>query len=80
MTPLQSRQTTINHSPTANQQASGAIETPRAQAIEVRAYELWLERGSPHGSPEEDWYRAEQEFFTTAESQPRSYRSSIAES
>jgi hypothetical protein len=24
------------------------------------AYQLWLERGSPQGSPEEDWFRAEQ--------------------
>jgi hypothetical protein len=23
------------------------------------AYQLWLQRGSPEGSPEEDWYRAE---------------------
>jgi hypothetical protein len=23
------------------------------------AYQLWLQRGSPDGSPEEDWYRAE---------------------
>jgi hypothetical protein len=23
------------------------------------AYHLWLQRGSPEGSPEEDWYRAE---------------------
>ena len=23
------------------------------------AYELWLQRGSPEGSPEEDWYQAE---------------------
>ena len=23
------------------------------------AYQLWLERGSPYGSPDEDWFRAE---------------------
>lgn len=27
-----------------------------------RAYQLWLERGCPDGSPEEDWYRAEHEL------------------
>ena len=30
-----------------------------------RAHRLWEERGSPHGSSEEDWYRAEQEMRTT---------------
>ena len=27
-------------------------------AIARRAYELWLDRGCPEGSPEEDWYQA----------------------
>jgi hypothetical protein len=30
--------------------------------IAVRAYRLWEERGSRVGSPEEDWFRAEQEI------------------
>jgi hypothetical protein len=30
--------------------------------IEVLAYQLWIDRGSPVGSPEEDWYRAESEL------------------
>jgi hypothetical protein len=29
--------------------------------VERAAYRLWEERGRPHGSPEEDWYRAEHE-------------------
>jgi len=28
-------------------------------AIARLAYQLWLQRGSPEGSPDEDWYRAE---------------------
>jgi len=24
------------------------------------AYQLWLQRGQPEGSPEEDWYRAQE--------------------
>jgi Protein of unknown function (DUF2934) len=28
----------------------------------LRAYRLWQERGSPIGSPEDDWFRAEQEI------------------
>jgi hypothetical protein len=30
--------------------------------IALRAYLFWEERGSPIGSPEEDWLRAEQEI------------------
>jgi hypothetical protein len=30
--------------------------------IERLAYQLWQERGSPLGSPEDDWFRAENEF------------------
>jgi len=32
------------------------------EEIAVRAYRLWEERGAPIGSPEEDWFRAEQEI------------------
>ena len=28
------------------------------QEIAQLAYELWMERGQPEGSPEEDWFRA----------------------
>jgi hypothetical protein len=34
----------------------------REAEIAVRAYELWKERGCPDGSPEFDWFRAEQEL------------------
>jgi hypothetical protein len=27
------------------------------------AYQLWLERGCPVGSPEQDWFRAEEELW-----------------
>lgn len=32
------------------------------QQIEARAHELWIERGCPVGSPDEDWFRAEEEL------------------
>jgi hypothetical protein len=32
------------------------------EEISLRAYQLWQERGCPIGSPEEDWFRAEQEI------------------
>jgi hypothetical protein len=28
----------------------------------LRAHRIWEERGSPIGSPEEDWFRAEEEI------------------
>jgi hypothetical protein len=42
---------------TTKQEASAQYEE-----IALRAYHLWQERGSPIGSPEEDWLRAEQEI------------------
>lgn len=38
-------------------------QTNRHDEIELRAYQLWQERGSPIGTPEEDWLRAEEEIF-----------------
>jgi hypothetical protein len=32
------------------------------EAIKARAYELWVERGCPHGSADQDWHLAEQEL------------------
>lgn len=32
--------------------------------IRLKAYHLWQERGSPLGSPEVDWFRAEEELTT----------------
>lgn len=34
----------------------------RHEELEELAYHYWLERGSPIGTPEEDWYRAEKEL------------------
>jgi hypothetical protein len=31
-------------------------------AVAARAFQLWQERGSPIGSPEQDWFRAEEEL------------------
>jgi len=33
---------------------------PGEEAIARLAYQLWLERGSPEGSAEDDWFRAEE--------------------
>jgi hypothetical protein len=78
MMPLQ-RKPTNNHSQI--EQVIAPIETtaPGTQAIAVRAYELWLERGCPHGSPEEDWYRAELEYTAAGSRQPAKRSSSAPE-
>ena len=45
----------------------GANTEPTSEdVVSKRAYELWLERGCPEGSPEEDWYRAEREMGIVA--------------
>jgi hypothetical protein len=45
-----------------------AVITPTHNTgiIEVRAYELWIQRGCPIGSPEVDWYQAEREVRGSA--------------
>ena len=35
---------------------------PSHDEIELRAYQFWEGRGRPWGSPEEDWFRAENEL------------------
>jgi hypothetical protein len=37
-------------------------ETAQRHRIEKLAYELWERRGSPSGSPDEDWFRAQAEL------------------
>jgi hypothetical protein len=39
----------------------------RDEAVAKLAYQLWLDRGCPLGSPEEDWLRAEQVLDAGAE-------------
>lgn len=34
----------------------------RRQKVAALAYELWKSRGSPEGSPEVDWFQAEQQL------------------
>ncbi len=37
-------------------------ETADHDEISARAYQMWTERGCPLGSPEVDWFRAEEEL------------------
>jgi hypothetical protein len=43
-------------------------ENMNETAIAARAYTLWQERGCPIGSPEEDWFRAEEDLKNKTES------------
>ncbi len=49
-----------------NGRSNSWSDAPDAQEIEERAYQLWVERGCPIGSPDEDWFRAEEELTKTA--------------
>ena len=55
---------------TAATNATANLPTPEPFAItldslEIQrlAYQYWMERGSPEGSPEQDWYRAEADLL-----------------
>jgi Protein of unknown function (DUF2934) len=39
-----------------------SLENPSHEEIELRAYHSWEARGRPWGSPETDWFKAEQEL------------------
>jgi hypothetical protein len=41
-----------------------------SNSIRHRAYELWLERGSPDGSPDYDWEKAERELLAVTTASP----------
>lgn len=41
-----------------------SMARPSHEEIAPRAYDLWQQRGSPHGSSEEDWFRAEEDLKT----------------
>ncbi len=43
-----------------------ASEPDHEQARAILAYRFWQERGCPIGSPEEDWFRAEQALKSAA--------------
>jgi hypothetical protein len=40
---------------------------PAHEQIASLAYALWQQRGSPDGSSEEDWFKAEQELLAQLE-------------
>jgi len=60
------KQTRRLHKPTnggESQDIPAAISSDRGNIARV-AYQHWLERGCPIGSPEDDWFRAEQDLIS----------------
>lgn len=47
------------------------MPNPSHQQIESLAYQLWQDRGSPTGTPEEDWFNAERKFTDLEKSNTR---------
>ena len=50
------------HNPQPHGDHEHAIHTFGHAEIAALAHELWIARGRPEGSPEEDWYRAAKEL------------------
>ena len=47
------------------------LSNTQHEQIAKLAYRLWEERGAPLGSPDDDWFRAEQEFIQRSDSPSR---------
>ena len=56
--PRNQAQEVVDESP----QVQPASDRPEAEEVARLAHQYWLERGSPIGTPEEDWFRAEEEL------------------
>ncbi len=56
----------LNLKVSGRQPAGDASAEPEHDRIALRAYELWLRRGCPLGSPEEDWNMARTELRNAA--------------
>ena len=59
--------THIHEMATANELPELAPVSPNYDKIAALAYERWLGRGCPIGSPEVDWFRAEEELKNPTE-------------
>ena len=52
----------MQRSATGEEPAQSLVTVPPQEEIASLAYALWLQRGSPEGSLDEDWLKAEQEL------------------
>lgn len=53
-------------------------QQPTVQEIQLRAYEIYLERKGAPGNPSEDWLRAEREVLQKYAPKPRAPKSKAA--
>ena len=59
--------TALSNKPTSeSKRKNSATAAPEPDHVAELAYTLWESRGCPIGSPEEDWFKAEQELASTA--------------
>jgi hypothetical protein len=49
-----------------SQRKNSVTAAPEPDHVTKLAYTLWESRGCPIGSPEEDWFKAEQQLASTA--------------
>ena len=59
---MASRALKIDPKKTAATQREAVSTQTTEQSIAALAYQLWLNRGCPIGSPEADWFQAEREL------------------
>lgn len=58
--------TALSNKPTSeSKRKNTATAAPEPDHIAELAYTLWESRGCPIGSPEDDWFKAEQELAST---------------
>jgi hypothetical protein len=66
----QNERKNMKHHKTPHEVAARSEGKPDPKSIEVRAYELYLERGGESGHDSEDWLRAETELAGRCEAAP----------
>jgi hypothetical protein len=59
----------LNKATSESKRKDSATVASEPDHVAELAYTLWESRGCPIGSPEDDWFKAEQELASTAGSQ-----------
>jgi hypothetical protein len=62
---------TLEVAPRTTKKASASKVAPALEQIQLRAYEIFLERHGAPGSEVEDWLRAERELLAPGGPKPR---------
>jgi hypothetical protein len=63
---MKDKKTAVTIEQTTADPAQDSALAANTEAIARRAYELWEQRGCPHGCSQEDWFRAEAELCSGA--------------